>query len=208
MSQSYPGPASSAPHVTAIFLDRDGVINENRTDHVKSWAEFRFLPGAPEAVARLSRAGLRIFVVTNQAVVNRGLVSDGTVGAVNHRMVRELRRHGGRIEAVACCPHRPEERCTCRKPRPGLLLALALRYGVDLQAAAVVGDALTDIQAGQAAGCHTVLVLTGRGHHELQRAASSGANGFMVAPDLHGVADLFVTCEAPPRDRARSEEWL
>jgi D-glycero-D-manno-heptose 1,7-bisphosphate phosphatase len=183
---------AASPCVSTVFLDRDGVINENRVDHVTRWAEFRFLPGAPEAVARLCQAGLRLFVVTNQAIINRGLASSGTIDAVNQRMVRELQRRGGRIEAVAYCPHRPEEQCACRKPRPGLLLDLARRYGVDLRAAAVVGDALTDIQAGQAVGCQTVLVLTGRGRHELRRAALSGANGFRVAPDLDGAVDLLV----------------
>jgi D-glycero-D-manno-heptose 1,7-bisphosphate phosphatase len=168
------------------------VINENRVDHVTRWAEFRFLPGAPEAVARLCQAGLRLFVVTNQAIINRGLVSSGTIEAVNQHMVRELQRRGGRIEAVAYCPHRPEEQCACRKPRPGLLLDLARRYAVDLRAAAVVGDALTDIQAGQAVGCQTVLVLTGRGRQELRRAALAGTNGFMVAPDLDCAAHLLV----------------
>src|SRR5581483_7374460 len=90
---------SRAEPVKAVFLDRDGVINENRPDHVKSWAEFRFLPGALEAIARLSRAGVKVFVITNQAVVNRGIVSPHTVDSINERMIGEIERHGGRIEA-------------------------------------------------------------------------------------------------------------
>lgn len=178
--------------LSAVFLDRDGVINENRDDHVKCWGDFRFLPGAPEAVARLSRAGVRVFVVTNQAIINRGLVSRASVEALNHRMVREIRRRGGAVEAVACCPHRSEEQCGCRKPRPGLLLDLARRHVVDLSEAAVVGDALSDIEAGQAAGCRTVLVLTGRGRNELDRATAAGTNGFMVASDLGAATELLL----------------
>jgi len=178
--------------LSAVFLDRDGVINENRDDYVKSWGEFRFLPGAPEAVARLSRAGLRIFVVTNQSVINRGLVSRSRIDALNARMVRELRRRGGSIEAVACCPHRPDEGCDCRKPRAGLFLELSRRYAIDLSAAAVVGDALSDIEAGKAAGCRTVLVLTGRGRHELQHAAAMGKDGYLIARDLAAAAELLL----------------
>jgi D-glycero-D-manno-heptose 1,7-bisphosphate phosphatase len=178
--------------VRAIFLDRDGVINENRRDHVKEWSEFRFLPGAIEAVARLSRAGIAVFVITNQAIVNRGLVSRHTVDAINARMAGEIARRGGRIEAIAYCPHRPDEECACRKPRPGLLLELARRYRLDLSRAVMVGDALTDIDAGLAAGCQAILVLTGRGSEELARARTAGRNGFRVAADLNGVADLVL----------------
>src|SRR5690349_17210765 len=89
----------------AVFIDRDGVINENRADHVKCWSEFRFLPGAVDAIARLTRAGRRVVVVTNQAIVNRGTVSRTTIDEVNAAMIGEIGRRGGRIEAVAYCPH-------------------------------------------------------------------------------------------------------
>ena len=125
----------------AVFLDRDGVINENRDDHVKSWREFRFLPGAPEALARLASAGVRVFVVTNQAIINRGVLSRAAVEELNERMMREVRSRGGLIEAVACCPHRPEEGCDCRKPGAGLLIDLAQRHGIELH------DAVQDVLA-------------------------------------------------------------
>jgi D-glycero-D-manno-heptose 1,7-bisphosphate phosphatase len=176
----------------AVFLDRDGVINENRADHVKDWSEFRFLPGAPEAIVRLSRAGVGVFIISNQAIVNRGMVSRTTVEAVNRRMIREIERRGGRVSGVAYCPHRPDERCTCRKPRPGLLLRLARHHGLDLREAVVIGDALTDIEAGQAAGCRTILVLTGRGREQLALAEAAGRNGFSVAPDLGAAIDAML----------------
>ncbi len=178
--------------MTTVFLDRDGVINENRPDYVKSWSEFRFIPGAPEAIARLTTAGVRVFVVTNQAVVNRGMVPSDAVDAVNRRMTVEIERSGGRIEAVAYCPHRPDERCGCRKPAPGMLLALARQHNVDLEDSVLVGDALVDIEAGQAAGCQTVLVLTGRGREQLSLAMRSGRNGFKVAADLASAAELVL----------------
>jgi D-glycero-D-manno-heptose 1,7-bisphosphate phosphatase len=182
--------------MAAIFLDRDGVINENRADHVKSWSEFHFLPGVSEAIARLSRAGIKVFVITNQAVINRGMVPRDVVELINRRMIQELRRQGGRIEMVAHCPHRPEEQCQCRKPEPGLLLSLARDYGVDLEDSVLIGDALTDIDAGQAAGCRTVLVLTGRGREQLAIAAAEGKNGFAVAADLAAAVDLLLGAEA------------
>lgn len=182
----------------AVFLDRDGVINENRRDHVKNWSEFDFLPGAPEAVARLSRAGVKVFVVTNQAIVNRGLVSRDVVDGINRRMMRELMRHGGRVEEVVYCPHRPEEQCLCRKPRPGLLLSLAERYQVDLADSFVIGDALSDVEAGLAVGSQTILVLTGRGKEQLLLATLTGKNGFAVVPDLPAAADLVLSRTAIP----------
>jgi D-glycero-D-manno-heptose 1,7-bisphosphate phosphatase len=176
----------------AVFLDRDGVINENRTEHVKSWAEFRFLPGAPQAIARLSQVGVRVFVITNQAIINRGIVSPRTVDAINRRMVREIEAAEGRIEMVAYCPHRPEERCGCRKPQPGLLLQVARRYGVNLRDAVLIGDALTDIEAGQTVGCRTVLVLTGRGREQLAKATATQVNGFAVVPDLSAAVAMLL----------------
>ena len=178
--------------MNAVFLDRDGVINENRADHVKSWSEFRFLPGVPEAIARLSRAGVKVFVITNQAVVNRGIVSRRVVDGINLRMTQKLQPHGVQIEAIAYCPHRPEEHCECRKPRPGLILKLAEQYGLNLDDCVLIGDALTDIDAGQAAGCQTVLVMTGRGREQLAAATAAGKNGFAVADDLTAAVEMLL----------------
>jgi D-glycero-D-manno-heptose 1,7-bisphosphate phosphatase len=176
----------------AVFLDRDGVINEHRADHVKSWADFRFLPGSAEAIGRLSRADHRVFVVTNQAIVNRGMVSHQVVDDINQRMLDELARRGGRVEGVAYCPHRPDEGCACRKPRPGLLLKLAHEFDLDLKAAVLIGDTLADIEAGLSAGCQTMLVLTGRGREQQTRAAATGVDGFLVADDLSAAADYLL----------------
>jgi len=177
----------------AVFLDRDGVINENRADHVKSWAELRFLPGAIEAIARLARADVRVFVITNQAIVNRGVVSREVVEEINARMVREIEAGGGRIADIAYCPHRPDERCWCRKPQPGLLVDLARTHGVDLTDSVLIGDAMTDIQAGHAAGCETVLVLTGRGRDQLPLIAASGHDELTIAADLEDAVSLLLS---------------
>lgn len=181
--------------MTVVFLDRDGVINENRPDHVKSWAEFRFLPGAPEAVARLTRSRVRVFVITNQAVINRRLVPVGVLEDVHRRMLRAIEAHGGQAVEIAYCPHRPDERCECRKPRPGLILDLAEKHRLDLRDAVVIGDALTDIEAGLAAGCRAILVLTGRGREQLSLAGDTQRK-FAVAADLNEAVDLVLAGEA------------
>src|SRR6266571_548591 len=129
-----------------IFLDRDGVINRNRSqgDYVKSWEEFQFLPGAKGAIARLTQAGFRLLVITNQACVGKGIVSWDTLQQIHELMVQEIARAGGRIEAVLCCPHLPDDECHCRKPAPGLLKYAQEEYKVDLRQAILVGDSVKD----------------------------------------------------------------
>jgi len=168
----------------AIFLDRDGVICTNRTDHVKSWEEFRFLPQAKNSLAALSRLGLPIIVVTNQAVINRGLVSARTVEDIHQRMIAEIEAHGGRIDKVAYCPHRPDENCVCRKPQPGMLQYLAAEMEIDLAQSYLVGDAVTDVMAGNRVGCCTYLVLTGRGLQQVVPALNLEAGRFTIVRDL------------------------
>jgi len=147
----------------AVFLDRDGVICENRPDHVKGWAEFRFLPGTLAALRRLARQPWPLVVITNQGAVRRGLVSAAAVEEIHARMLQEVRRAGGRLDAIYYCPHLPEEGCFCRKPRPGLLFRAAQDLGIDLEGSYFIGDAVTDVEAALAAGCQPILVQTGRG---------------------------------------------
>ena len=183
---------SDGGRLDAVFLDRDGVINENRTDHVKNWSEFDFLPGALDAIARFTQAGVRVFVITNQAIVNRGVVSRDSVEFLNRRMVQEIEHHGGKVEAVAYCPHRPDEACFCRKPQPGLISALALHHRVNLRHAVTIGDAMSDIDAGLAVGCRAMLVLSGRGREQLARALPPGHPDFEVATDLSDAAERLL----------------
>lgn len=178
--------------MTVVFLDRDGVINENRPDHVKSWAEFQFLPGARESVARLTRARVRVFVMTNQAIINRRLVPVSVLEDIHRRMLREIEAQGGRIEEIAYCPHRPDECCACRKPEPGLILNLAAKHRVDLRDAVVIGDGLTDMEAGEAARCRTILVMTGRGKDQLGLIGDAKQT-FLVAADLSAAVDLVLS---------------
>lgn len=168
----------------AIFLDRDGVICENRTDHVKNWPEFEFIPGARESIAALSRLGLPIVVVTNQALVGRGLASTQDIEDIHQHMIAELSAHGGRIDRVLYCPHRSEDNCGCRKPEPGMLLQAAQEMGINLTQSYMVGDAVTDLLAGRKAGCRTFLVLTGRGFQQLLPALSTLGADFSISRNI------------------------
>ena len=145
-----------------VFLDRDGVINVERADYVKSWDEFQFLPGALSGIRRLTELGCRLFVVTNQAGIHRGIMPVATVTDIHRRMRDAIYDHGGRIDGVFFCPHRSDEGCDCRKPRPGLLRLAADIFQIDLSRAILVGDNLTDIEAGLAVGCRGILVRSGR----------------------------------------------
>ena len=146
-----------------VILDRDGTINEDRDDYVKSPAEWVPVPGALEAIARLNHAGWHTVVATNQSGLARGLFDMATLNAIHERMNRELAVLGGRIDAVFFCPHAPADGCGCRKPLPGLFAMIGERYGIDLRETYVVGDTVRDLQAGAAVGCAPHLVLTGKG---------------------------------------------
>jgi D-glycero-D-manno-heptose 1,7-bisphosphate phosphatase len=168
----------------AVFVDRDGVICHNRDDHVKNWKEFVFLPGAVTAMVRLARLDWPIVVITNQAVINRGMVSVETVEEINARMVRVVEAAGGRIDQVMYCPHRPDEHCDCRKPHPGMLLKAAQKLGVDLAQSYLIGDAETDMQAARAVGCRRYLVLTGRGRQQWLHCLIHGERDFALKLNL------------------------
>jgi len=170
--------------VRVVFLDRDGVINENRANYVTSWGEFRLLQGSLEALALLTRCGYRIFIVTNQACINRGLVERTTVDAIHLRLAQIAQDHGARINDVRLCPHRPDENCRCRKPQPGMLLDLAHQYNIDLDHATFIGDALSDVAAGRAVGCQTVLVRSGRGAEQCRMLTNDTPQPDFIAADL------------------------
>lgn len=176
----------------AIFLDRDGVINKNRADHVKSWAEFEFLPDVFGALRDLATLDLPIIVITNQGAIGRELTTHEAVDDIHARMLIAVQEQGGRIDDVLYCPHKPEDRCDCRKPQPGLLKQAAERWHLDLSQCFLVGDAETDIQAGQWVGCRSLLVLTGRGHahHAEMFGVPTAQNLAMAAKLIRHTLDL------------------
>ena len=178
----------------SIFLDRDGVLNENRSDYVKSWEEIVFLRRVFEALrALLARRNWLTLVVTNQSAINRKLVSQSTIDQIHRRRLDIIKHQGGRIEAVLYCPHRPNDNCDCRKPRLGLLLQAAEQFGIDLSQSYIVGDASSDIVAGLQVGCRPILVLTGSGPEELVRLRTEGYDGYRVAAHLWEAVDLILT---------------
>lgn len=181
------------PIEPVVFLDRDGVINRDSPDYIRSPGEFVFIPGSPQAIARLNRAGISVIVVTNQSGVKRGLFSPRTLALIHDKMVAGIRAVGGDIRDIFFCPHHPDEGCYCRKPRPGLLRQAQARYNLDLSAAVMVGDSATDMQAAWRAGCGTtVLVLTGNGETALRTLEQRKMAPDVVCADLAGAVDWIL----------------
>ncbi|MGD9870148.1 MAG: D-glycero-beta-D-manno-heptose 1,7-bisphosphate 7-phosphatase [Thauera sp.] len=169
-----------------IILDRDGVINVDSDQFIKSPEEWKPIPGALEAIARLNQWGWRVVVASNQSGVGRGLFGMDTLNAINDKMVKSLAQVGGRLDAIFFCPHPADSTCDCRKPKPGMLLQIAERFNVPLEGVPIVGDSLRDLQAAVAVGGKPYLVLTGKG--EKTRENPELPPGTEVYPDLAAVA--------------------
>jgi D-glycero-D-manno-heptose 1,7-bisphosphate phosphatase len=168
--------------VKLVILDRDGVINHDSDDFIKSVDEFVPLPGSIEAIARLNQAGYRVAIATNQSGIARGLYDIDTLNAMHDKLRAELAIHGGTIEMIAYCPHGPDDNCDCRKPKPGMYQAIARRLDLSLYAVPVIGDSLRDMQAAQLVGAKPILVKTGKGERTLMKG--QGIDGLAVYDDL------------------------
>jgi D-glycero-D-manno-heptose 1,7-bisphosphate phosphatase len=169
-----------------VILDRDGTINHDSDAHIKSPAEWRPLDGSLEAIARLVQADYKIVVATNQSGIARGLFDTTTLIAIHDVLQRALGQVGGRIDAFFFCPHAADSACECRKPKPGMLIAIAHRFNVSLGEVYMVGDALRDLEAAAAAGARPVLVLTGKGKKTQKEGKLPP--GTAVFPDLAAFA--------------------
>lgn len=145
----------------AVFLDRDGVINEDRDDYVKNTHELKIFPRVPDSVRKLNDAGFAVFVISNQQGVAKGLIAEMDVYAIQNEIARRVEAVGGRIAGFYYCMHMASEKCSCRKPQPGMILRAAREHDIDLGESYMIGDSEKDIVAGKSAGCGTVLVLTG-----------------------------------------------
>lgn len=154
---------SERAEVRLVILDRDGVINRDSKAFVKNVDEWIPLPGSIEAIARLSSAGFTVAVASNQSGLARGLLDRRDLKAMHAKLRRLVARNGGAVDRIVVCPHGPDDGCSCRKPKPGLLERLGRRYGVNLAGVPVIGDSLRDLQAAAAVGARPVLVLTGNG---------------------------------------------
>lgn len=170
-----------------IILDRDGVINQDSDDYIKSPDEFIPIPGSLEAITRLNHAGYLVLIATNQSGIARGYFTMDTLNQMHEKLKRQLNAFGGRIDGIFFCPHRPEDHCNCRKPRPGLYQEIAQRLDTELNDVPAVGDSLRDIQAAQEVGASPVLVRTGKGERTL--AEGKGLEGIPVFDDLASYVD-------------------
>ena len=175
-----------------IILDRDGVINKDRDDYVKSPEEWIALPGSLEAIAKLNQAGFQIVVATNQSGVGRRLFDLATLEAIHHKMQSQLAEVGGHIDRIYFCLHTSEDHCDCRKPKSGLFKQIAMDFGADLSQAYAVGDSFRDIQAASAVGCQTFLVKTGNGERTLAAHASELQNTSILNNLSEVVAQLIM----------------
>ena len=170
-----------------VILDRDGVINFDSDHFIKSPAEWKPIPGSLEAIARLTQAGYRVVVASNQSGIDRGLFDMDTLNSIHDKMHRAVKAVGGRIDAIFYCPHSADSNCTCRKPKPGMFERIAGCFNVDLGNAYAVGDSLRDLQAAATSGAKPVLVLSGKG--KSTQADGGLPEGTLVFDDLAAVVE-------------------
>ena len=185
--------SESAPHtrqVKLIVLDRDGVINYDSEQFIKSPDEWRPIPGSLEAISRLNHAGFRVVVATNQSGLGRGLFDMATLIAINDKMHKALAQIGGRVDALFYCPHTADSACECRKPKPGMLIEIGNRFGVELTGVPCVGDSVRDLQAAAAVEAQPILVLTGKGEKTLRDGVFP--TNTVIFPDLAFVATALL----------------
>lgn len=172
-----------------LILDRDGVINYDSDAYIKSLDEWISLPGAVEAIARLSRAGWTVAVATNQSGLARGYYDQAALDAMHARLRQLVAEQGGELGLIVHCPHGPDDGCDCRKPKPGMLRQIAAHYGVGLAGVWFVGDSSRDLKAALAVGCQPVLVKTGKGLLTLAQPLPAGT---LVFDDLAAVASQLI----------------
>ncbi|MCX7920347.1 MAG: HAD family hydrolase [bacterium] len=172
-----------------VFLDRDGVINKRLVgDYVKRWSEFQFLPYAKRAIRKLTEAGYQVHVTSNQQGVGKGLMTKQQLDDITRRMLAEIEQAGGKIHSVAYCHHTESDNCTCRKPKPGLLIRTANKYKLRLTNCWMVGDSERDIQAGTAVGCKTILI----GNYKIKNQKSKISIPTFTAKSLLEAVNLIL----------------
>ncbi len=177
-----------------IVLDRDGVINRDSDDFIKSPEEWQLLPGSAEAIARLTQARYQIVVATNQSGVARGYFDLGVLNRIHEKMQREVSLAGGRIDAIFFCPHGPDDGCECRKPKPGMFRDIERRLQTKLNGVPAIGDSLRDLQAAQAVGARVILVRSGKGVLTEKRLAESPlAETVELFDDLAAAVDALLS---------------
>jgi D-glycero-D-manno-heptose 1,7-bisphosphate phosphatase len=182
----------------AIFLDRDGVLIENKSDYVRDWSQVNIFPEAIQTLSHPALHTYKVVIVTNQSAVGRGLMSLEIAQAINHQLVHLIHLRGGQVDAVYLCPHKPEDGCSCRKPKPGLLLQAANELSLDLQRSWMIGDAWSDVQAGQAAGVRqSILLRTGRGTDQLLQPRPATITSHLIFDNLSQAIHAIFAIDKP-----------
>ncbi len=173
-----------------IILDRDGVINEDSDEYIKSVDEWQPIPGSIEAICKLSQHEYRVVVATNQSGIARGLFDLDALTQMHEKLHQLLNNAGGKVEAIFFCPHGPDDGCDCRKPKPGMLRDISDRLRVDLNGVPVVGDSLRDMQAAEAVGARPILVRTGKGARTLEKLGKN--TNYETYDDLSACVDALL----------------
>ena len=174
-----------------VILDRDGVINHDSADYIKTVDEWVAIPNSLAAIARLTQRGHLVFVATNQSGVGRGYFSAATLDAMHQKMCDALSVQGGVLSGIYSCPHHPDDGCACRKPKPGMLHQIAQDHAVSFAQSVLIGDSLRDIEAARAVGVQPILVRTGKGQEMLSRHPAALA-GVPVYADLAAAVDALL----------------
>ncbi|MFW6237269.1 MAG: D-glycero-beta-D-manno-heptose 1,7-bisphosphate 7-phosphatase [Desulfosudaceae bacterium] len=176
-----------------VFLDRDGVINEDSPDYIRNWSEVTFIPGSLQAIRRLTEAGFSIILVTNQSGVGRNYLSREGLEYIFAKMKNRVAETGGQILDVFYCPHLPDDDCLCRKPRPGMIYQACLRYAINLSSACMIGDSAKDMRCARAAACgYAILVRTGNGRQAELELARDLLHLEYIADDLLDAANWLI----------------
>jgi len=173
-----------------VILDRDGVINKDSDNYIKTVDEFIPYASSLKAIARLNQANYTVAIATNQSGIGRGYYDETTLAAMHEKLAQQLKPLAGHIDFITYCPHHPEAKCDCRKPKPGLLKQIAQHFNANLNEAIVVGDSLRDLQAAHAVGAHAILVETGKGKNTL---ANNNLTNIPVYPQLSDFVEHLLT---------------
>ncbi len=186
-----------------VFLDRDGVVNRDSPNYIKTWREFHFLPRSLDALRMLHQNGFTVVLVTNQSGIGRGLITPGNLDDIHRKMTQAISAHDGHLAAIFHCPHHPDDHCACRKPKPGMILQGRQRFDIDLSSAVMIGDSVKDIECARNAGCAAaVLVKTGNGIQAEKVLQAQSLRPDHVARDLFAAVQwiLSVARSVTPKD--------
>ncbi len=193
MSSSLPNNATPK----TVFIDRDGVINQDSRAYIKSWSEFKFLPRSLRALKKLTQPNFQSYLITNQSAINRQMITPEKLTHIHRNMMAEIVAAGGRIDDIFFCPHLPVEGCNCRKPKPGLIYSAQKKYDIHLAGSYMIGDSAKDIACARQAGCgFALLVKTGNYATAINELSTAGIHSDYNASDLYDAVNWVIAHSA------------